>query len=328
MKRVATSRGEEQAETSSNADAAFAGDAAVGEGRMAYWRPAADLAPFVSGYHFYEVDPPRARYHLDVFQPAWFSLRVLLTSRTDWHVRVGKGRKVRVPDLSLFGPSSAVTWSQSTAGQVVGAGLTPLGWLRLTRVLAVDWADRVGDPGPIFGPGLDEFASEIRRVSPDEAPALFHAFLAPLLSRPQRSEDRVAAMTNALLDPSVQSVHELAKRVMATERTIERLASRAFGFAPKFLLRRSRFLRSLHAIFATGRGDGALAIDPGYTDYSHFVREAHAFLGMAPRRFLAIGAPMLTRSLILRKAQLGAPAQALLDGPARTASGIIHQTTS
>ena len=284
---------------------------------MAYWRPSPELAPFVSGYHYYAVDPPRGELHRDVFQPAWFSLRILRTPDTDWHVRIGRGRALRVPPLALFGPTSAVTWSDSSAGEVIGVGLTPLGWMRLTRTAASDWADRVGDPGSLFGAGRDRLIDDLRQAAPSDAPALFSRFLMPLLEQHRRTEERVATMTASLLDPTVQSVRQLAARVSATERTIERLGQRAFGFAPKLLLRRSRFLRSLHAMWQTDRGERSLAIDQGYTDYSHFVREAHAFLGMSPSRFIRIGAPMLERSLALRKAQLGSPAQALLDGGTR-----------
>ncbi|WP_225204742.1 helix-turn-helix domain-containing protein [Novosphingobium huizhouense] len=306
MNRVGTSRGETGGERAAPVEA--------GRERMAYWRPSPALAPFVSGYHFYAVDPPAGERHRDVFQPAWFSLRVLRTPATDWTVRVGRGRSQAVPPVALFGPSSAVTWSESDAGEVVGAGLTPLGWMRLTRIAAADWADRVDDPATVFGTDLAQLARDLRASPPEQAPALFDRFLAPLLDRPARAEDRVATMTEALLDPTVQSVRQLAMQVSATERTIERLAQRAFGFAPKLLLRRSRFLRSLHAMWDTDRGERALAIDPGYTDYSHFVREAHAFLGMTPGRFMRIGTPMLARSFALRRERLGSPAQALLDG--------------
>ena len=50
-------------------------------------------------------------------------------------------------------------------------------------------------------------------------------------------------------------------------------------------VRRARFLRSLHAIRRAEPSERTAAIDPGYTDYSHFVRDSHAFLGMSPQAF-------------------------------------------
>jgi methylphosphotriester-DNA--protein-cysteine methyltransferase len=89
------------------------------------------------------------------------------------------------------------------------------------------------------------------------------------------------------------------------------LAARAFGFPPKKLIRRARFLRSLHALGAANPPERAGAIHYGYTDYSHFVRDAHAFLGMSPQAFLRMDNPMLRQSLALRREVLGAAAQAL-----------------
>ena len=96
---------------------------------------------------------------------------------------------------------------------------------------------------------------------------------------------------------------------------MQRVADRAFGFPPKLLLRRARFLRSLHALRVARRGEAASVIDPNYTDHSHFIRDAHDFLGMSPQAFLDIDMPLLKRSLDLRAQVLGTPAQALDPAP-------------
>ena len=81
------------------------------------------------------------------------------------------------------------------------------------------------------------------------------------------------------------------------------------------MVRRARFFRSLHAIRQAEPHDRTTAIDPGYTDYSHFVHDAHDFLGMAPGAFLKLDMPLFAQSAKLRNAVLGAPAQALGTGP-------------
>ena len=106
-----------------------------GAPRIRYWKPAPALAGLVSGYHFYAVQVPPGQPHLDVFQPAWANLRIVLTPETEWRVRVGEGPWKPVDNCALFGPSSQVTWSQSGSGIVIGAGLTPLGWARLSKTL-------------------------------------------------------------------------------------------------------------------------------------------------------------------------------------------------
>jgi len=104
-------------------------------------------------------------------------------------------------------------------------------------------------------------------------------------------------------------------------RNLQRLTNRAFGFPPKILLRRARFLRSLHAMRASRRGEASSVIDPAYTDYSHFVRDSQDFLGMSPQAFLNFDMPLMKNSLALRKEVLGTPAQVLDPVPGAATGG-------
>lgn len=279
---------------------------------MRYWKPAPALSGLVSGYHLYAIEAAPGRPHKDVFQPAWANLRIVLTPRTVWRVRVGGAGWTAIGECALFGPSSQVTWSESGSGVVVGAGLTPLGWARLSEASAVGWANRVGDCDAVF----EGTAAALRPLlcgvaNDDELPLLLDAFLIGALARPTRLDAAIARLNTALLDPAIATVGALADRTGITARSLERLAARAFGFPPKLLLRRARFLRSLHAIRRAQPHDRTTAIDPGYTDYPHFVRDAHDFLGMSPGAFLKLDMPLFAQSAKLRDQVLGAPAQAL-----------------
>lgn len=280
--------------------------------RMRYWKPASALEGLVSGYHLYAVEVPIGKQHHDVFHPSWANLRVILTPGTDWQVRVGEGAWQRVGECALFGPSSHVTWSKSTSGIVIGAGLTPLGWARLTKANAAHCANTVGNCEAMF----EETVAALRPLlcaapSDDALPLLLDAFLIGAMARPTRLDTAIARLDAALLDTASVTVRAMASRVGVTTRSLERLASRAFGFPPKLLLRRSRFLRSLHAVRRADAHDRTTAIDAGYTDYSHFVRDAHHFLGMSPGAFLKLDMPMFKQSAVLRDQVLGSPAQVL-----------------
>ena len=283
---------------------------------MLMWPASDDLAPYISGYHLYAVGETGGEPHRGAFEPAWASLRIAVTEGSEWRVRPARGEWLSPPPVSLFGPSSLLIWSESEAGILVGAGIRPRGWLRLFRRPACDWADRI-DVAPAFGrrtPAAirDQFC---KLSQDDDVPRLFEALFRSLLRPPSAADDAIARIEAALVDPAIETVDELARITRLHVRRVERLALRAFGFPPKLLLRRARFLRSLHAMRAAGRGEGSTAIDPGYTDYSHFVRDAQDFLGMSPRAFLEINMPLLKRSLALRKAVLGTPAQALDPAP-------------
>lgn len=280
--------------------------------RMRYWRPARDLAPLISGYHLYAIAPPPGQRQRDVFQPAWPCLRFTFGEETRWQVRQPAGSWHSVGRRALFGPSSRITWSEAGAGVTIGIGFRPGGWAHFSRALAADWADRVDEPDHIFTFDISSLADSLAGLSEDDdVPKVFDRVLHASLGLGDRPAETVAAVEAALLDSELASVADLAARVGVSLRTLERLCMRAFGFAPKLLMRRSRFLRSLHALAEAPVGARATAIDPGYTDYSHFVRDAQDFLGMSPQAFLKLDTPLLRQSLELRRQVLGAPAQAL-----------------
>ena len=69
------------------------------------------------------------------------------------------------------------------------------------------------------------------------------------------------------------------------EARLRALALRHFGAPTKILLRRARFLRSLALVDYRAGHNSYTVIDPSYHDVSHFLRDAHYFLGTTPRRF-------------------------------------------
>ncbi len=307
--------------TASGASEAPAGARLPCAARMRYWRPAPELSPLISGYHLYALDPPGGDRQRDVFQPAWPSLRFTFGTG-NWCVRQPGERWKPVGHRSVFGPSSRVTWSESAKGMTVGIGLHPRGWARLARPMASEWADRVGDPAGVFVFEPEELGAQLAAVEDDAAvPAVFDRFLGSYAKDDDEADAIVGAVEAALLDPELSTVSALAHHVGISTRSIERLSLRAFGFTPKLLMRRARFLRSLHAVAEAPVSARVTAIDPGYTDYSHFVRDAQDFLGMSPQAFLKLDTPLLKQSLALRRAVLGAPAQALAD-PAAGEGGI------
>lgn len=280
--------------------------------RMVVWQPAADLAPFLSGYHLYAVGPNGGQPNRGAFEPAWASLRIAVAGGTDWRVRPMRGDWLAPGQVSLFGPSSGLVWSESGAGVLIGAGIRPRGWLRLFAAPARDNADRIDRSPALNGIRSSEISSRFRVLQSDsDVPRIFDTLFRDVLLPPVNDEEAVAIIEGALVDPEIRSVAQLRARAGFSLRKVQRMADRAFGFPPKLLLRRARFLRSLHALRAARKGDAASVIDPHYTDHSHFIRDSRDFLGMSPQAFLDIDMPLLKRSLELRQRVLGAPAQAL-----------------
>jgi methylphosphotriester-DNA--protein-cysteine methyltransferase len=102
------------------------------------------------------------------------------------------------------------------------------------------------------------------------------------------SANHLAGLIGQLLEnPDVMSVSQLCAATGISHARLIRLCRRAFGFPPKFLLRRARFQRMLAAIEERSYQEWRDFIDPQYVDQSHLIRDFHYFLGMPPSRYAA-----------------------------------------
>lgn len=287
--------------------------------QLEYWPPDPTLSGLVSGYHRYAVTPRPGERHADVFYPGWANIRIQ-TAGDSWRVRIGDRHFDPVPQASLFGPTSHAIYSDSGTGALIGAGLTPLGWYRLTRIEAADVADKIIPLDTIIGDETAPLADQISGAATGaEIAKIFDTFFRSRLLRPRRNDDQIAAIQALLAEGRYPSVEEAAERLGLGPRAFNRLANTAFGFRPKLLIRRARFLRSLLALRDHSGEPWSARISQTYYDHSHFVRDSREFLGMAPGEFLRLSKPMNDASTRLRDQILGAPAQALL-GPSGQAT--------
>ena len=110
----------------------------------------------------------------------------------------------------------------------------------------------------------------------------------------QRPEDDDALVRRAVLQMggrdgavgSAGSVAQLADALGASQRTLERRFRRAIGVAPK------RFARVVRLQAALARRErpvrwSEFAVDAGYYDQAHLIRETRELFGMAPQALLA-----------------------------------------
>ena len=271
--------------------------------------PALALRRFISGYHCYTLDYPAGHVHDDLFYPAWANIR-FYDSPVPWRITIGE-RSFDVPRAALFGPTSRSSASRSGGGLLIGAGLTPLGWTRFARTDAAAFADRIVPLGAAM-PDADAIADAVLTAGSMEAaaPAMDTWFLSHL-GPATRHDARIEAMHRLLAEAPPISVNQAAAEVGLHPRAFLRLAMSAFGFRPKLLLRRARFVRTLTRVEEAPHANWLEMLDLGYHDQSHFIRDSHEFLGMAPGDFLRLPRPINAASTRIRRAMLGQPAQAL-----------------
>ena len=272
------------------------------------------LQPYVSTYYLTEVSLPEGEQVRDWLHPEWANLRFAFNDA--WEAGIGDASLRPTPHFNAAGPTSHATQFVTGPMRAWGIGLLPLGWARLIHADAVGFADRFVDGAD--EPGFAAFAPLLRQIfgpAPDPAgeAARIDAFLLERLARcpPHEDEPRIQAAHAALLDPEIGSVADLAGRLGMSSRSLERLSLKAFGFPPKLLLRRQRFLRSLAQFMLDPSLTWISTLDFLYVDQAHFVRDFRRFMGMSPSKYAALDHPVLRAAARARAAAAGQAVQAL-----------------
>ncbi|UIP07457.1 helix-turn-helix domain-containing protein [Erythrobacter sp. SDW2] len=274
--------------------------------------PEADLAPYVTTLYHMEVGQIGEGFLADWLHPEWGNLRFRDGSPVE--AAVGDAPLAAVPQAVMTGPTSVCTRFRVRPGRFWGVGLLPLGWAHFCGGDASDYRDRFCDARAdeacaaiaAIGDGLFDGVVDVVR----EAEHL-QAGLRRLLDRQVSGEDRIAKVTAALVDPAVSSVAEFADHTAMSPRTLERLCRRVFGFPPKLLLRRQRFLRSLARYMMDPSMSWLGTLDSGYHDQAHFVRDFHRFMTMSPSTYAKLEHPILMAAMRGRMEAAGQAMQVL-----------------
>ena len=276
--------------------------------------PAEPLRPFITTYYCTDVScSPRQPWLEDYLHPEWANLRFL--AKIQAHSVIGAGELRPCPSFTVTGPTSRAARFRVSSGLSWGIGLLPLGWAKLIKGQAADYVDRFvdGAADPAFA-AFVPLAEALAASDGDYASelALIEMHMAQIMAAPRQSADQaIAALNAALIDPEVVAVTDLAARMGMTVRSVERLSSRAFGFPPKLLLRRQRFLRSLARFMLDPSLTWLGTFDDQYHDQSHFVRDFRRFIGMSPSDYAKRDKPLLTAAAQARMAVAGQAMQAL-----------------
>lgn len=282
-----------------------------------YDRPAAALADYITGYHVYRSDGAGGAGgagQVDWFLPATANVRIALDAGPI-SVTIGRRTYDPLPIASLFGPTSQALKATTHGGVMIGFGISALGWARLIRRPAGDFRNRIVPLEDVLGHKFTRDLVGALRAAPDDsaiAPIL-DTMLAARLGPPHGDAPKIRQLMEILAADGPPDIVSVAGRLDIATHGLRRLSVRHFGFPPKMLLMRARFLRSFVQLMAAGDDAEYAAIDGSYFDASHFLRDAGTFLGTTPRRFMALAKPFLEASLRARHAVLGSPTQVLHD---------------
>lgn len=279
-----------------------------------FFMPSPQLAPYFTTYYLTEVKIPESETVEDWLHPEWANVR--FAQSPNMLAAVGSEPLRSTPRMIATGPTSLAGHFVSGPFRNWGVGIQPLGWARFCNGPAADLADRFCDGSDCAAfAAFAPLADQIYDGTPDPAgeAARIDAFLLSLLARhpPAEDEARILAAHTALIDHEIGSVSDLANRVGMSSRSLERLSLRAFGFPPKLLLRRQRFLRSLAQFMLDPSLTWISTLDWQYVDQAHFVRDFKRFMGISPSQYAAQDHPVLRAAARARAAAAGAAVQIL-----------------
>jgi AraC-like DNA-binding protein len=283
-------------------------------GPIQFILPAQSLLRYVSTYYFFEIENADAGEQEDLLHPEWASVHFTLSGSSRGNIVTEP--VLTTPAANLTGPTSKAARIFCRSMYLVGIGILPLGWYRLVQCPADRWANRVGDLNevPEFGLFLKIWSEMQGMTDPVEMAILFNEMLMHAINGPDPLENDIENIHSALANPEITSVAGLADVTGISQQRLERLSRRVFGFPPKLLLRRQRFLRTLGSVMLDTDLKWSAALDDQYFDQAHFNRDFQEFMGMSPGRYLAMPRPISIASTLARAAQIGHPLQ-VLQGP-------------
>ena len=263
-----------------------------------YMRTSPRLRRYFAGIFLIEIDVENGEVVEDFMFPDWATLRFNQSPSIAGNTR--EGEAIGTSTLSVSGPRSQEVYVRTGSLRQWGVLIHPVGWVSLIGKPANEYANRLVDG--FVDPVFERFRPLARTLfgpKPDPAAELARLteFFFGLTPFEDPAVDTIDAVFEALKDPEIESVTALVERVGTGRRTLERLCLRSFGFPPKTLLRRQRFMRSLTHFTMDPSLKWIGALDASYHDQAQFVRDFRDFMGMTPseygRRYKPVVEPVI-----------------------------------
>jgi len=249
----------------------------------------------------------------DFLQPEWANIRFFAGNTPAASIGASQVSGAR---FGATGPSSRPCRFELGTARMWGIGFLPIGWGRFIEADAFSLANLVceGAAHPAFAK-FDTLTQVLTDMSvPVEEQFDFIVTTLEDLMNPNRDEPKIRRVHEALVNGECCSVGGLADRCGMSVRTLERVCRRYFGFTPKLLMRRQRFMRSLSSFMLHQGSRWTEAMDADYHDQAQFTREFREFMTMLPSEYGALEHPILASFMEARARIWGSAAQTL-DAP-------------
>lgn len=237
-------------------------------GYARYW-PSPDLAPFVEHYWIVEWDLPEPQ-----------SARVL--SHPSVHLALEAGKSC------VHGVvTHAFTRVMEGTGRVLGTKFRPGGFRPFFDDQISALTDRVLPLDAVFGDAGDLEARVVARRDHDGAISVVEEFLRSRNPLPDGAITELGAIIERIAaDRQITKVEQIVALHHINLRKLQRLFRAYVGVSPKWVIQRYRLHEAAERAAAGGAIDWAdLALDLGYADQAHFIRDFKRLVGRSPAEY-------------------------------------------
>jgi AraC-like DNA-binding protein len=173
-------------------------------------------------------------------------------------------------------------------GGVFGVKFRPGGFRPFLGRSVSTLRDRALPLQEVFGADAAALEADVFAQADDaHQVAVVETFLRAHLPPPDPEVMRVGAIVDAIADDrTVTRVEHVAARWNLHPRALQRLFNDYVGIGPKWVINRYRLHEALERVAAGATIDwSALALELGYFDQAHFIRDFRAMVGRAPAEY-------------------------------------------
>lgn len=241
-------------------------------GYRRFW-PEPDLAPFVE--HFWTVE-------WDLAEPTVHEV----LPHPSFHLVIEKGRSAIVGV-----PTGRFTRRLEGQGRVLAAKFLPGAFRSFLPGAAAEFTGRSVALDEI----LDGDAATLeKRVLADSNPVeAFNVIQKFLRSRQPLADEKAEFAAKIVLcvaaEREVTRVEDLVRKFAINTRSLQRLFSEYVGVTPKWVIQRYRLHEAAEKIAAAEVDDWtALALELGYADQAHFIRDFRRWVGRSPASYARV----------------------------------------
>jgi AraC-like DNA-binding protein len=176
-------------------------------------------------------------------------------------------------------------------GHVFGVKFRPGAFYPFIKRPVSELTNKVLTPWPIFGmdesAGRDLERSILSEEDQEKGMDLAERFLRSHLPEPDENVETVNRIVSLVQDDqTITKVDDIVERSNIGKRALQRLFTQYVGVSPKWVIKRYRIHEAIEHLSSDNSVDlTKLAVDLGYFDQAHFIKDFKALVGKPPAAY-------------------------------------------